>query len=342
LPTERVVKGTQLDIPEFGLTTAVVFTADNGKLDGLVVRLQDQARQKARVAAQWSHSLAEVELEKIGKVYAELEKLGHSLPDGQKLLDQSKNFLQSCVTHWNNGNYTDSYWEAQRALRPVRILMRACWEEAVKDLDSPVSSPYAVGFFTLPRHWRFMQQVRQNQPAANVLQDGDFELALNHKAEAWQSQEETLDNVEMIARRVTESPKEGQQCLMLQIKARTTLDRDGKPLPPPEALERTYLAIRSPDVRLQPGTLVQVSGWVRIPSPIAASADGVLLFDSAGGEPLAVRITGEIKKWKRFTLYRRVPSSGLLNVTVALTGLGTAYFDDIRIEPLVTARSAKR
>jgi hypothetical protein len=30
-----------------------------------------------------------------------------------------------------------------------------------------------------------------------------------------------------------------------------------------------------------------------------------------------------------------VPSSGTINVTLALTGLGTVYFDDIRIEPLV-------
>jgi hypothetical protein len=32
-----------------------------------------------------------------------------------------------------------------------------------------------------------------------------------------------------------------------------------------------------------------------------------------------------------------VPASGQVYVTLALTGLGTAFFDDIRIEPLVTA-----
>jgi hypothetical protein len=86
-------------------------------------------------------------------------------------------------------------------------------------------------------------------------------------------------------------------------------------------------------VRLEPGTLVRISGWVRIPAPIAASADGALLYDSAGGEPLAVRLT-EATNWRKFTLYRRVPASGTVNVTVALTGLGTAYFDDLQIEPL--------
>jgi hypothetical protein len=30
-----------------------------------------------------------------------------------------------------------------------------------------------------------------------------------------------------------------------------------------------------------------------------------------------------------------VPASGAIGVTLALTGLGTVYFDDIRIEPLL-------
>jgi len=90
-------------------------------------------------------------------------------------------------------------------------------------------------------------------------------------------------------------------------------------------------------VRLPPGSLVRVSGWVRLPAAINASTDGALFYDSAGGEPLAVRLTGATGKWKQFTLYRKVPATGAINVTMALTGIGTAYFDDIRIEPLQTA-----
>jgi hypothetical protein len=115
---------------------------------------------------------------------------------------------------------------------------------------------------------------------------------------------------------------------MLQIKPKNTQ------APPPAALERTFLAINSPAVHLQPGALVKISAWVRIPKAITASVDGALFYDSAGGEPLAVRLTGPTP-WKQFTLYRRVPSSGTINVTLALTGLGTVYFDDIRVEPLL-------
>src|SRR5262249_27237537 len=125
---------------------------------------------------------------------------------------------------------------------------------------------------------------------------------------------------------------EGQRCLQLEIKPKNP-DR------PPAALERTFLAINSPAVHLQPGSLVRISAWVRIPKPIAASVDGALFYDSAGGEPLAVRLT-EPTPWKKYTLYRRVPASGTISVTLAMTGIGTAYFDDVRIEPLVPDRAA--
>ena len=106
---------------------------------------------------------------------------------------------------------------------------------------------------------------------------------------------------------------------------------------PPAALERTFLAVHTPAVRLQPGTLVRITGWVRLPGGIGASTDGALIYDSAGGEPLAIRLTAAQPKWKQFTLYRKVPSTGTINVTMALTGIGTVFFDDVKIEPLQTA-----
>jgi hypothetical protein len=127
-------------------------------------------------------------------------------------------------------------------------------------------------------------------------------------------------------------PKEGERCLKLQIKPKPRVV-------PAAALERTFLAVNSPAVHLQPGTLVRITVWMRLLRPIGLSVDGALFYDSAGGEPLAVRLT-EPTPWKRFTLYRRVPASGTISVTCALTGLGTVYFDDVRIEPLVPGRAS--
>ncbi|MBY0525180.1 MAG: hypothetical protein K2R98_17370 [Gemmataceae bacterium] len=363
LQTERVVGGTKVTLPEFGLTSAIVFTSDNTPT-GLLVRFQDHARRTRKMAAQWSHDLAEVEIEKVLKVEAELERAGHTLPDAQALQEDARARLKTSVEHWNNGDFRQAYQESQRALRPLRILMRAQWELATKGLDSPVSSPYAVSFFTLPRHWELLKDLEHAKVEANVLPEGGFEVSPDQAPSAWLPQEVTVDEVTLAAWRVAdlseppekkpeteakstnippsgldlskpkpaaEKPKEGERCLKLQIKPK---DKEH----PPSALERTFLAINSPAVRLQPGTLVRISAWVRIPSPISASVDGALLYDSAGGEPLAIRMTGATG-WKKYTLFRRVPESGALSVTLALTGIGTVYFDDVRIEPLVPDRT---
>jgi hypothetical protein len=384
LRAQRVMGGTKVTIPEFGVTSAIVFTSDFTSENSIVGRFQTQARSYRQQAAQWSYDMAQVEMKKVLGIEQQLEKQGHTLPDGKQLLEDAQSRLLTARRHWDNRLFNEAYLESQRALRPLRIMMRAQWDKAVseclgpkKGLDSPVSSPFAVSFFTLPRHWEFMEQVAKSVPTGNVLPGGDFEVDPQHLQDSWRLEEPTLDEVEMLAQRVSEvrvpmtvkpntdkpgnaktpnakpaggdnqpsalaaqpkaesrlpnastvePPKQGKQCLMMEIKPKAGTIA-------PLALERTLLALTSPVVHLQPGTLVQVGGWIRIPKDITASADGALLYDSAGGEPLAIRLT-TATPWKKFTLYRRVPDSGTMYVTLALTGLGAVYFDDVRIEPL--------
>lgn len=335
LKSERVTGGVKVTIPEFGLTSALVFTQDNSK-EGLLVHFQQASRNMRKLAAQWTHDLAEAELNKAAKVHAELEQAGHHLQDGEAILTAARNHIKTAADCWNDGAYGESYHEGQRALSAIRSLMRGDWKLAVQGLDTPVASPYAVGFYTLPRHYRFMDEVQARPAGPNVLPGGDFETAPSQPAEMWQAQEVSLDTqyVDLSARRVPEEPRQGKQCLLLEIKARQMPGPDGKVPPPPAALERTFLAVHSPAVNLTPGTLVRISAWVKIPKSITASADGALLYDSAGGEPLAIRLTTEVKQWRKVTLYRRVPQAGTMNVTLALTGIGKVYFDDVRIEPL--------
>jgi hypothetical protein len=328
LKTERVVGGTAVTLREFSLTGAVVFTSDLSP-SGLVAQFQDRQRIMAPDAAKYAHEQAQEELAKVEKVQAELDELGVKLKDGEQLLAKSRAFIESCATNRRNGDYPEAYADAGRALRPLRILMRAQWERAVRELDTPTASPYAVSFFTLPRHWKFYQELTSLKPGSNVLPGGDFELPMDRQMEGWVlDAPQPLDDVVTKAERVTADAKTGKQALMLEM-----LPTDS--VKPPGALERSFVAINSPAVKLPPGSDVQISGWVKIPQKITGSVDGVLFFDSAGGEPLAVRLTDKQKDWKKFTLYRRVPPSGTINVSMVLTGIGRVYFDDVRIEPLI-------
>jgi hypothetical protein len=330
--------GVKITIPEFGLTSAIAFMPPTGP-NSLLVHYQQLTKKMRQTAAQWAHDLAQLELAKVTQINQELVQVNHGQPDGERLLQDARARINRCRQFWDDHNYPEAYHEADRALRPLRILMRAEWEDACKLLDSPVASPYTLSYYTLPRHWRFMEQIQTARASGNVMQGGDFESG----PQLWQADPRTLDGayIDLDARILPEDPHEGKQCLKLEIKAKTNPGPDGKVAPPPGALERTYLAVHGPPVRLQPGTLVRISAWVRIPKALTASADGALIYDSAGGEPLAVRMVGEVKQWRKVTLYRRVPSTGVINVTLALTGIGKAYFDDVRIEPLESNGAAQ-
>src|SRR5207253_6120938 len=105
--------------------------------------LQEQARRRRQTAAQYAHDMALYELEKVMKVQEKLESQGHNLPDAHHLIADAQSRLKSAKERWEKRDFAEAYREAERSLRPVRILMRAHWETAIKGLDSPVASPYA-------------------------------------------------------------------------------------------------------------------------------------------------------------------------------------------------------
>src|SRR5262249_39024433 len=115
LKSERVLGGTKGTLRDFGLTGAIVFTADTA--GATVARLQDQARQTSKVAAKLNQELAQEELAKVTRVQDELQKLGHPLPDGQALLENAQRRLQTSIDYWNKGDYREASAEAQRVLR---------------------------------------------------------------------------------------------------------------------------------------------------------------------------------------------------------------------------------
>ncbi len=325
LRIDRVMGGKKVTLNEFGLTAAIVFTSDNGPT-GLLVYFQDKIRQMNETAAQWSMTLARKEMEKVLAVENELSQLGHTVKNENQLLANATERLEKCERHFADHEFRECYLESQRVMRPLRIVMRSQWEDAVKALPSPVTSPYSLCYYTLPRHWRFMDDVKKTVPGRNLLTNGDFEVPATEVLTGWSVQNPTpLDEVELTAQRVSEEHQEGKQCLKLEV-------RPKNPQQPPSALERTFLAIHSPDITAEPGSWVQISGWVRIPKPITASVDGAMLYESVGDSPLGLRLSS-CPSWKQFVLYRKVPSSGKLRVSLALTGIGTAYFDDVRVEP---------
>jgi hypothetical protein len=327
-PSKPVLGGKEVTLSNFNLTSAVVFTADLVGRGALVPRFQEMQRSMRKDAAQWTHDQAEEEIVKVARIDEELRKMGRKISDGDALLERARQWLDKSRKHRLDGEFAEAYQDAHLAMRAVRILMRQHWDAAVSKLTTPVACPFALSFYTLPRFWQYCDEISKLHPGKNVLPDGDFEWPPDHPPEnEWVLENiKSLDDVEGEVRRVANAPREGKQCLMLKLRAKN-------PQRAPEVLERTFVAIHSPAVHLPPGTPVRISGWVCVPEPITGSPDGAMLYDSAGGEPLAVRMSLPTV-WRQFILYRTVPDSGTVSVSMALTALGTVYFDDIRIEPM--------
>lgn len=326
-PSKPVLGGREIILEKFNLTSAIVFTADIMGRGALVPRFQEMQRSMRKDAAQWTHDQAQEEIVKAARIHEELKTMGKNIHDGDALLDTDRQWLDKSRKHRVNGEFEVAYADAHLAMGAVRMLMRQHWDAAVGKLTTPVACPFALSFYTLPRFWQYYDEIAKLHPGQNVLTDGDFEWPPDRQQNTWSLEEvPSLDDVQGEVKRVANEPREGKQCLMLRLSAKDQLKAA-------QVLERTFLAIHSPAVHLPPGTPVRISAWVRVPGDITGSPDGALLYDSAGGEPLAVRIMLPTA-WRQFILYRTVPDSGTINVSMALTGLGAVFFDDIRIEPL--------
>jgi hypothetical protein len=378
-------EGTQVTLPEFDLTAAVVFTSDTGP-DGLLAAWQKHTRRVGRFAAAWACELAEEQFKKVTTTHARLEKMAPPVENAALLLHEAEEHLLAARRGRLANNDEMAYFEALRSMRPLRLLMRAHWDRAIKSLDHPCATPYSVSYFTLPRHWELSQRIHSGQPGENALPTGDFDSirpATGGTAvttlPGWTVQEVALDDVVMSARivpgeqardpeppehklpppryaptaiekRVVEpkprKPELGAGVLRLTVRPRpVVLKKDEKAPPEPQALERVFLCVNSPPARFEPGSWVRISAWVKVVgSPqaraaqdrggIRASTDGAMLMDTTTGEAYAIRLY-EGTEWKQYHVYRRVPANGEVRVRMALTGFGTVYFDDVRVEPFI-------
>ncbi|MFO0814984.1 MAG: hypothetical protein U0796_17315 [Gemmatales bacterium] len=321
----RAAGGMEVSIPEFNVCTVLLCTSDAN----MIGQLQQKAQQSARQAAQWAYDSAREELTMAETVHEQLKVHGLDRPYDLELREKAYKNLQDAFQAFSKGNLTEfrlSYEASERSGQFIRQLMRNHWDYTIKGLSSPVSSPYTLCYASLPKYYEWLKRTNQSQLTGNLLRDGDCETVAGPLPTGWTVRRDTLDEVNLVEARVQESPHDGQQCWKLAITAKD-------PTYAPEALERTYLVINSASVALTPGSQVKISGWYRIPQPIRSSADGLLIYDNAGNEALGVRLYHS-PQWKKIEVYRTVPSSGQIQVNIALTGLGVAYFDDLKIEAL--------
>jgi hypothetical protein len=325
LPRKRVAGGMLVTLEEFGLTSLVLLT-DNARVLGdlaqrlaairaRTARLQRELSMASYVAAQRSTSW--------------IDASPASAQESVRLLQAARAALAQCDAALQAGNDEAAYLHARRALRGVRMVQRAAWEQLLAPLASPAASPLTLHPATLLSHQQQMSLWLRAAWAPNHLPGGDCENLQRMLDSGWRNYQHAQGDIQTRADLAAASPHTGNYCLRLQAWATSELASQS-------VLESPPLWVTTAPIELRAGQVVRIHGWARIDRPIAGSTDGLMIFDSAAGPALALRISDakQWDQWRPFTMYRVMPADGRLSVTFALTGLGEVSIDDVTIEPL--------
>jgi hypothetical protein len=315
----RVAGGVCVMIDEFELVSRVLLAHDSS----IVGAVHRRAAQSGRRVAELQRLLAAGRLNSVRSLAEQLA--ARSTPQSVGgWLDEAGRAMQACDAHFAAGDLNASAVEARRAMRFLRQVERAYWQAAVDRLASPTTSPAALCFDTLPAHWRFMDRLTTGKIGPNLAPGGDFEDLGVLTTTGWRHIAHASAMLQTTVELSPQAAHSGRMGLRMAISPAEKKN-------PPVAIEGLPIIFTTPSVDVEAGQIVCIHGWVRVPRPIAASSDGLLVVDSCSGEALAERIA-TTKDWRQFAIYRAATQSGPMCVSFALNGLGEAWLDDVAIQ----------
>ena len=322
LESERINGGVKITIPRFDQTAAVILTADRT----LIAKIRHKIDGMAELSARTSIDLVQAKLDRVRRVDTELELLGVGQRDAPQLLVRATRLLANAENAFGRRDFHGARQTSGEAAQSLRILQSAHWYDAIRSLSSPVASPYTASFQTLPDHWRLMAYLGRTRfkNDANILASGDFEDIDTMIADGWSH---TQNNIKGVTAAAELSPMPNGGGYALRLVAVPKIGTE-----PPRVVDHHPVTVTTPAMRVSAGQIIHVSGRVRIVGPITGNVDGVMLYDSQSGPRRALRWK-KSAGWQQFELLRKVEADGELRLTIALTGLGEAQFDNIRVVP---------
>ena len=327
LPDSRVAGGKEITLDKFDQTAVVLFTSDVNTINRFRSVI---ARHAPRVAAV-SVELARHKRERVAATHRRLSAVAPPLPDGAAILARADQLLAQAQSALARGDYHAARLAADDTLQALRILQHAHWSDAVRPLESPLTSPHTVSFSTLPDHYELIAKVGRSLMApsydANILPSGSFEDNDQALEDGWEHIADTAEGISAGADLVATSPHSGKYALELyatrQPEYKNRLDA-----------EAAFVTFQSPAIPVEAGTVLHISGWVNVIEPVAPERDGATLHDNLMGLSAGLRWT-KTDGWERFELLREVPRDGDFRLTLALHGEGRVQFDDLLIIPHV-------
>ncbi len=372
LDGKLVPGGLEVTVPDFGPTDLVLVTTDvpfEAKDRGrtFTQRLQDQILGVRARAVELALEQAQVQLDWFNETQGRLVTLrNRSVPQAEAIVQRAQETLAEARASYASQDYAEAWAAARRVARPLRLLMREHWEQAlrtlteatdasrraqpdtersatVRSLVAPIAAPPLCSFNTLPQLYYWASNV-SSRFGPSLVPGGDFESAEVLSQAGWT--QEGYDNPDFPSRMIIQDDQgaDGGRVLRFSVGPETVeeIDRLSPYLVHPAAAVRTPELMVGPtgqprdaEAPLRVGDLLRIRVKVRLPRPLPPGGGGLIVRDSIGGRRLQWRATDAIPEWSEVVLYRRVPDDRPVSVLIGLAGFGDAYFDDLRVEQLV-------
>ncbi len=320
----RVTGGTGVKLEGFVDHAMVVVTHDP-------VLISDLSRRTARMRRQTA--AMELELAQLDLTAAEQTLRGlprENTAAGQRDVSRSLAAARHSLGQSNSakarGDDSATYRGAREATAWLDRLKHTAWTQASGALPRFTSSPATGTFAALPWHWRMIDRLRQNKPGSNLLVGGDCESLQTMLDAGWRHYRHSPDDLDAQVELSASAPFAGALSLHLSAAARDEKQSPG-------LIETAPVWITSAPVQVAAGTMIRISGRVRIPRPITGSIDGLMIVDSVGGHSLSLRF-GQAAEWQEFSMFRITTDGRPVHVTFAMTGIGDAWIDQVMIQPI--------
>lgn len=325
--TQQRGAGVRISLDKPRLVTTIVLTQDPLVVNFLATRTaalrQGQDQLMGAIAGQMYAAVVETHQQLLTLIPA--AGLSSATIEGQSL-SLARHELQQFQRLVEGGGHERAYEFLQRGSQQLALTRYQDWQLASGVFPSPVSSPLCVNFFALPQHYKLGQRLQGASWGPNSLAGGDFENLSLLQSSGWKNVARHTPDLATTVELSLHSPHSGRSALRLQC---WPVNSNEAPL----VIESPPLAITTAPVRVRHGQLIRIHGWARVPAPIQGSLDGLLIYDSITGLQLADRIQPS-ESWREFSLYRLAPREGTVDVTIALSGLGEAWVDDMTINVL--------
>jgi hypothetical protein len=320
LASQRIAGGTRIVLPAHDSESLVLITEDPTVIHGFRQRV---ARNGPRVAL-LQRELAKMQLSQVAEIQQRLTKLGLSNEWHERQIAALASQLRDVDGQLSSGRAGPTYRIATSVIQSLAYILQER-QQAAQPASMFVSQPLGLSVAQLADHAEFFQRLAAMRSGENLLYGGDFEDLGQMMQFGWQHVRRETNGVQAGAKLSTENPHHGTYCLELFAAA--------APGEQPVANGNPAVWVVSPPVPVEGGSVVEISGWIRIEETIAADVDGLQIIDSLGGAELslAARATSG---WQTFQIIRGVAESTELRVTFALSGLGSASIDGVMVRAL--------